>query len=74
MLLDFCVDVEDDDQITVQGMEAAIKFLYGVPPCLSHDTVQPLLRIGSFFDIPALCGLASDFVFSNLAASNVVDS
>jgi hypothetical protein len=39
------------------------RFLYGQMPVITHDNVRALLITGSFFDIPALCGLVSDYVF-----------
>lgn len=44
-----------------------VDFLYGVPPDhLTNELVKPLLAIGSYFGVPQLCEMVSDYAFANM--------
>jgi hypothetical protein len=47
-------------------------FLYGKAPQITHENVQQLMVCGSYFDVPSLCSVVADFVFSHLTVDNVI--
>lgn len=59
--------------ITADAVEAVIRYLYGLPVTVTQHSARALLVTSTFFDVTPLAGQVSDYVFSTLSTSNVVD-
>lgn len=67
--VEICVDIEGT-AIEAAAFEDLVDFLYGVlPRSLSSDDVKPLLAVGTYFDVPQLCSLVSEFAIETMSFS-----
>ena len=56
--------------ITPESFSEMIRFLYGLTPVVTHETAHSLLSTASFFDVPGLMQVISDFIFGGLTDDN----
>jgi len=56
--------------ITPESFSEMIRFLYGLTPIITHENAHSLLSTASFFDVPGLMQVISDFIFGGLTDEN----
>jgi hypothetical protein len=61
---------ESSGGITPESFGEMIRFLYGLTPHVTHETAHSLLSTASFFDVPGLMQVISDYIFSGLTDDN----
>lgn len=56
----------DDSNVTVQGLEIALAYLYGVTPVLAEQNVVAVLAAGCFLCLDNLCEMSVQFIVQDL--------
>ncbi|GLJ29715.1 hypothetical protein SUGI_0586130 [Cryptomeria japonica] len=56
----------DDSNVTAQGLEIALAYLYGVTPVLNEQNVVAVLAAGCFLCLDNLCDMSVHFIVGDL--------
>eukprot|EP01018_Ginkgo_biloba_P001565 Gb_27934 [translate_table: standard] len=62
----------DDPNVTVQGLEIALAYLYGVTPVLTDQNVVSVLASGCFLCLDNLCELSVQFIIQDLRVESFI--